>query len=280
MSKNLLIVAVKGAKDLKDTDLAGKSDPYAIVKFEDDQGIPSEAKTHTIQGTLNPVWDVFFPFIVSNECSSYKVTLYDEDVGSDDKLGHANILRKDEDERFKMSGDWYYLESGKGGTVEVYQQEYDISNGLEEIFASKKEQISAWIASKKRANNYLMSVRIHGAKGLKSGFIDKSDPYAWFDFSEDPVGNGVFPEHARTRTIENNPSPVWEEQFTFIIPSGLKSFQIKVFDEDVGKDDSLGHVSVIVPKLGEHVQNKRLAVSTKGEVEISVLTIPIAPLLG
>lgn len=259
---------------------SGKSDPYAKVKFDDDVAVPEEGRTHTINNTLTPEWNVFFPFLVKDDCKSYKVSLYDEDVGKDDKLGHANVLRKEGGERYVLSGDWYYLEGGKGATVEVFQQEFDISNGLGAAVAARQDALKEYVASKKRSNYYLLSVTVHGAKGLKSGMIDKSDPYAKFDFSGDSEGDGVHPKSLKTRTIDNNPSPVWEESFVFIIPSGLKAFKIEVMDEDTGGDDSLGHISVPLPAINEHVKNKRYAVSKKGEVELSMVVVPAGPLLG
>lgn len=231
-----------------------------------------------VDNTLNPVWDEFFYFLVSDDFSSFKVELWDDDIGRDDKLGWCNILRRDEEDRGKLMGEDYYLEKGKGGTVEIYTQEIPLTGSLSALSNSKKTGIEKFIKSKARENQALLEVVIHGCKGLKSGFFDKSDPYCKFDFSEDPEGDKVAPQSLKTRTIDNNPSPVFEETFHFLIPSALKTFKIRIMDEDIGKDDSLGHVSVVCPKIGEQISHKRLAVSKKGECDISYSILPLKPL--
>jgi len=276
--KTLLKVEVRQAKDLKDTDAVGKSDPYAVVSFDGEEGLPKKDQTHIINGTLNPVWDSKLYFFITDDCKSFKVEVFDKDMMSSDKLGHCNILRKDEEDRNKLTGDTYYLENGKGGTIEIFTHELNLKYGLNEVVTNKAKDIEAFIKAKKRENMALLEVYIHGAKGLKSGLIDKSDPYAQFDFSTDKEGDKAQPKYLRTKTIDNNPSPVWEEVFHFLVPSELRSFKVEVMDEDTVNDDSLGHVSVVCSKLGEHKNHSRLAVSKKGELDMSYFLVPIAPI--
>jgi Ca2+-dependent lipid-binding protein len=189
-------------------------------------------------------------FLVSEECKQLKVEIYDEDIGRDDKLGHCHILRKDEDERGKLSGDYYYLEDGKGASVEIWTQEMDLSNGLGRKLAERYQAVQQYVAGKNRDNVALLEAYLHNAEGLKSGLIDKSDPYAKFDFSNDTQKDRIHPHKLRTKTIENNPSPVWEEVFHFLVPYDLDTFKVEIMDEDVGIDDSLGHVNIAVASVG------------------------------
>jgi len=275
----LLRVHIKSATGLKDTDLAGKSDPYAVVTFEHSkEGAPKKEKTHVINNTLSPVWNSDLFFLISDECKQFKVELFDEDIGRDDKLGYCHILRKDEDVRYQFTGDTYYLEKGGGGTVEIWTQEIDVTNGLGNRLGDRIGEISAFLNAKKRENFALLEVYLHGAEGLKSGLIDKSDPYAKIDFSNDPQADKIHPHKLRTKTIDNNPSPVWEEVFHFLVPWDLKTFKIEIMDEDVGRDDSLGHSSVAVGKVGTMKNRDKLAVSKKGNLMISYAVIPMKPL--
>jgi len=275
----LLRVFVKQAAGLKDTDIAGKSDPYAVITFDHTkEGAPKKQKTHVINNTLTPVWNCDLFFLVSDECKQFKVELFDEGIGSDDKLGYCHILRKDEDVRFQFTGDTYYLEKGGGGTVEIWTQEIDVSTGLGGRLGDKLNDINAFLAAKKRENFALLEVYLHGAEGLKSGLIDKSDPYAKLDFSQDSQSDKIHPHKLRTKTIDNNPSPTWEEVFHFLVPWDLKTFKVEIFDEDVGRDDSLGHVNVAVGKVGTMKNRDKLAVSKKGNLMISYAMIPMKPL--
>jgi Ca2+-dependent lipid-binding protein len=275
----LLRVQIKSASNLKDTDLAGKSDPYTVVSFEHTkEGAPKKQQTHVVNGTLNPVWNSDLYFLISDECKQFKVEIFDEDVGRDDKIGYVHILRKDEDVRYQLTGEPYYLENGKGGTIEVYTQEINLASGLGSRLTEKLSAINAYLAGKSRDNFVLLEVYVHGAEGLKSGLIDKSDPYAKLDFEHDPQKDSIHPHKLRTKTIENNANPVWEESFHFIVPWDLKTFKVEIFDEDVGKDDSLGHVNVSVAKVGTMKNREKLAISKKGSLTLSYALLPLGPL--
>lgn len=50
-------VKVVEAKDLKKSDLIGKSDPFVIISVENER-----AQTKVISNNLNPVWNESFPF--------------------------------------------------------------------------------------------------------------------------------------------------------------------------------------------------------------------------
>jgi len=77
---------------------------------------------------------------------------------------------------------------------------------------------------------YVTAVRAEGIKD-KDRFT-KSDPYLVIDFA----GKSV-----RTRTINNDLSPQWNETFTFNTSSGkVKDIKLKLKDDDVGLDDTIG----------------------------------------
>jgi len=278
--KSLLKIDIVQAAGLKDTDGIGKADPYVVVSFEEHEAAPRKQQTHVIKDTLNPVWNSSLYFLANDEFKSFKVEVFDEDIGRDDKLGHANVLRREIEVRHTRQGDTFYLENGKGGTVEVYVTEVDISNGIIPVVERRTSHINEYLHAKNRDNMCLLGVFIHGAKGLKSGMIDKSDPYAKVDFSHDGSADHCHPKTLKTKTIDNNPSPVWNEAFHFIVPWDLETFKVEIFDEDVGGDDSLGHVNVVVRKVGELKKNDRQAVSKKGELELSYFRVPIGPLFS
>jgi Ca2+-dependent lipid-binding protein len=255
------------------------SDPYCVISFDGSEAAPQKQQTFVAKETLSPIWNVDMYFLVSEDCKQFKVEVYDEDIGRDDTLGHCHILRKDKHERGKLSGDYYYLEDGKGASVEIWTQEVaDPSNGLGMILAERYQAVQEYVAVQNLDYIALIEVSLHNAEGLKSGIIDKSDPYAKFDFSNDPQKERIHPHKLRTKTIENNPSPVWEEVFYFLVPYDLDTFKVEIMDENVGIDDSLGNVNIAVANVGTVKTREKLAVSKKGSLTLSYAYVPLKPL--
>ncbi len=74
-------------QDLKDRDVFGRMDPYAVVTCG---GQRVRTKTHT-DGGRNPVWGQSFQFNVINE-NTVEVELYDSDTLSrDDRIGSCTV---------------------------------------------------------------------------------------------------------------------------------------------------------------------------------------------
>jgi Ca2+-dependent lipid-binding protein len=277
---HLLRVDVRSAKGLRDADIGGKSDAYAKIKFHDKEAVPHESRTHTLKDNLNPIWDTSFFFLVADECKSFKIDIRDEDVGGDDSLGFCNIVRKDRPERYTYAGEDYYLDKGKGGTVNVFTQEIDLSAGLKSIVSRKKSAVDAFLASKARAACDILEVCIHSCNGLKSSMLDKSDPYVKIQFDHEPEGDMVAPKDLKTKTIDNNTDPVFESYFHFMIPDTCKSMRLTVWDEDTGGDDNLGHTNVVIKGHMEFEDHKKYALNTKGTITVSYVRIPLPPLFA
>ncbi|MCE7766826.1 hypothetical protein GQL56_29825, partial [Pseudomonas putida] len=82
-----LIVTVVKANGLKNHEMIGKSDPYAVVYIRP----LFKVKTKTIDNNLNPVWDQTFELIAEDkETQSLIVEVFDKDVGQDQRMGVAN----------------------------------------------------------------------------------------------------------------------------------------------------------------------------------------------
>jgi len=274
----LVKVDVIAAKDLRDADGIGKSDPYAKVTFAEADASPRHQQTHVVDNCLNPVWNSVFFFLVTDECKSFKIELFDKDVvGRDDSLGHCNILRKDRDERHLPYQDWFYLEHGKGGVVQVAIQELDLSRGVHDHVDEHKGDVTAELRSKSREQYAFLEVKIENAQGLKKAdFFGSSDPYCVFDFSKDPDGAHVSPKTSRTRTIMNTLNPVWDQYFHFIIPSGLKMMRIDIYDYDkASQDDLIGHCNVVIDEDPGDVTRKELAVEKKGKLCLTYVKYPL-----
>ena len=92
-------------------------------------------------------------------------------------------------------------------------------------------------------------------------FLGKSDPYVTFELEKD---NWVFDQSLgknKSSVKKNTCNPVFEETFEFenVPTTDNMLLHVKVWDEDVGKDDNLGKCIVKLEKLG---------IESGGEAEI------------
>ncbi|CAN4097413.1 unnamed protein product [Withania somnifera] len=83
-----LIVTIVGANSLKNHEMIGKSDPYAVVYIRP----LFKMKTKTINNNLNPVWDQTFELIAEDkETQSLILEVLDKDVGQDQRMGITKL---------------------------------------------------------------------------------------------------------------------------------------------------------------------------------------------
>merc|ERR1712183_49714 len=89
----------------------------------------------------------------------------------------------------------------------------------------------------------------------------KTDPYVKLELEQDNFG--PFDKkygHQQTSTKKGDVNPVWNEDFTFQIPS-LKNMVLtcRVFDHDVGsRDDKCGKCKINLEKEGISASPKRI----------------------
>ncbi|KAJ6686147.1 EXTENDED SYNAPTOTAGMIN-RELATED [Salix purpurea] len=83
-----LTVTVVKANDLKNMEMIGKSDPYAIVYVRP----MFKVKTQVIDNNLNPVWNQTFDLIAEDkETQSLTLEVFDKDIGQDKRLGRVKL---------------------------------------------------------------------------------------------------------------------------------------------------------------------------------------------
>ncbi|KAL8238389.1 hypothetical protein R6Q59_014956 [Mikania micrantha] len=83
-----LMLTIVRANHLKNMEMMGKSDPYAVAFIR-----PLEKfRTKVIENNLNPVWDQLFHLTVEDKETQYAVVeVFDEDIGADQRLGIAKL---------------------------------------------------------------------------------------------------------------------------------------------------------------------------------------------
>ncbi|CAG8448632.1 6453_t:CDS:2 [Funneliformis mosseae] len=108
--KGTLKVIVAEARNLKDEDLVGKSDPY-VKLILDENNIQT---TQTKKNNLNPVYNEQFSFNVDGQ-KKLEIKVYDKDtVGDDDLIGEEKIKLSDISSK-KYVDTWVKLTKGKLG---------------------------------------------------------------------------------------------------------------------------------------------------------------------
>ncbi|EED19084.1 membrane bound C2 domain protein (vp115), putative [Talaromyces stipitatus ATCC 10500] len=105
----------KSAKDLRNVETMGKSDPYARVLLN---GIPS-GRTVTYKNNLNPDWDEIVYVPVHNVREKLTLEVMDEESLSKDRsLGEVEVSLSD------------YIHEDENGEYEVDEEKQDIQSGL------------------------------------------------------------------------------------------------------------------------------------------------------
>merc|ERR1711962_583927 len=114
-SSGILQVTVVEATDLVNKDMVGKSDPYVIVKLQD-----QEFRSPTVKNNLSPKWNFLSSFNVSSdETEHIQFHVYDDDaLRADDPLGSFSISVADALNE-ASNPRWFDLKDSKTGKVSV-----------------------------------------------------------------------------------------------------------------------------------------------------------------
>jgi len=90
---NKIIIKLLEARNLQDTDVIGKCDPYCILSLHRGK---ETFKSKVVKSTVNPVWNEEFTFHFENLNDVLRIRVYDNDTATtDDYLGELNIDLKD-----------------------------------------------------------------------------------------------------------------------------------------------------------------------------------------
>merc|ERR1711936_923614 len=80
-------------------------------------------------------------------------------------------------------------------------------------------------------------ISVHKAKDIeKKGMFGKADPYVKLTLGK---------QTTKSETVKNNHNPEWDFKTTFDVEQNTPAkVTIEIFDDDFGKDDSLGNASL------------------------------------
>merc|ERR1712002_339503 len=140
-----------------------------------------------------------------------------------------------------------------------------------------KEEMMTTDSASSKPKRKLESGQIHltviKAKDIeKKGKFGKADPYVKIKYGK---------QKAKSKTVKNNHNPEWNFEATFDIDeNSAEGVNIAVFDDDFGKDDSLGNktMDIIVIQEQQKLLNQWITLENckSGEVLLSAEFIPLA----
>merc|ERR1711962_1301740 len=109
-----LRVTVVEAVDLINKDKIGKSDPYVVVKFQD-----QEFRSPNVKNSLSPKWNFICSFKVSSEeTDDIMFDVYDDDFGKDELQGSFSISIADAFDEAPNTK-WFDLKGCKTGKIAI-----------------------------------------------------------------------------------------------------------------------------------------------------------------
>jgi len=125
---HVLELTLKQGKDIKSADFVGKSDPYVQLEFGSQR-----YQSKPLHDTKNPVWNEKAFFFVHSELNAktqMKLTVMDQDLGKDDKLGTGYVSAP---ELIEAAGDG-------AGTKVVRLREVDVGSDKALLDMDKEEK--------------------------------------------------------------------------------------------------------------------------------------------
>ncbi|XVF48336.1 hypothetical protein PTKIN_Ptkin03bG0181900 [Pterospermum kingtungense] len=267
-----LDVKLVQAKDLTNKDIIGKSDPFAVLFL---RPLPDKMKTSkTINNRLNPIWNEHFEFIVEDESTQHlTVRVFDDEgVQAAEFIGCAQVALTDL-EPGKVKDIWLKLvkdlvvqrDTKNRGQVQLellycpFGTESSFKNPFNPDFsmtslekALKPANVETGAASiestgRQRKDVFVrgvLSVVVIAAENLPVvDFMGKADPFVVLTMKKSET-------KAKTRVVNENLNPVWNQTFDFVVEDALHEMIIlEVWDHDTFKKEKIGRCIMTLTRV-------------------------------
>ncbi|XP_054806898.1 synaptotagmin-5-like [Prosopis cineraria] len=297
----VLGVKLVQAKELTNKDIIGKSDPYAELYI---RPLRDRIKTSkTINNDLNPIWNEHFEFIVEDAYTQHLVVkIFDaEGLQSADLIGCARIdlcelqpgkvkdvwlnlvkdleIQRDNKNRGQVHLELLYYPFGtENGFSNPFAPEYMTS--LEKVLKSSAKGVEApddenTIAQKRKEVivRGVLSVTVISAEDLPPADLmrGKADPYIVLTMKKTENKN-------KTRVVNDNLNPVWNQTFDFVVEDGLHDMLIvEVWDHDTFGKDYMGRCIMTLTRVileGEVKDRFKLEAAKSGYLNLHLKWLP------
>ncbi|OMO96003.1 C2 calcium-dependent membrane targeting [Corchorus olitorius] len=296
-----LEVKLVQAKDLTNKDIIGKSDPYAVLYV---RPLPNRTKkSKTINNELNPIWNEHFEFIVEDATTQHLVVrIYDDEgVQASELIGCAQVMLKDL-EPGKVKDVWLDLvkdleiqrDTKNRGQVhlELLYCPFGMENSFTNPFSSNYSMTSLEKVLKSGANGTeaiedekavtqkkkeviirgVLSVTVISAEDLPVvDLLGKADPYVVLTMKKSETRN-------KTRVVNENLNPVWNQTFDFVVEDGLHDMLIlEVWDHDTFGKDYMGRCILTLTRVileGEYKDTLQLEGAKSGKLNLYLKWVP------
>ncbi|KAB1204648.1 Synaptotagmin-4 [Morella rubra] len=297
-----LEVKLVQAKDLTNKDIVGKSDPYSVVFV---RPLRDRMKTsRTINNQLNPVWNEHFEFIVEDASTQHlTVRVFDDEgIQASEFIGCAQVPLKDlqpgkvKDIWLKLVKDLEVQRDTKY-RGQVHLELLYCPFGMESSFKNPFDPEYALTSLEKRAlergadgtgvgnlgktttqkkSNVIMrgvlSVTAVAAEDLPAvDLMGKADPFVVLTMKKSET-------KARTRVLNSNLNPVWNQTFDFVVEDVLHDMLIaEVWDHDTFGKDKIGRVILTLTRVvveGEFQDSFPLEGAKSGKLHLHLKWTP------
>ncbi|KAF7077877.1 hypothetical protein CFC21_082383, partial [Triticum aestivum] len=252
----LLEVKLVEARDLKNKDLVGKSDPFAVLYIR-----PLSAKTKkskTINNDLNPIWNEHYEFVVEDSSTQHlTVKIYDDEgLQPSEIIGCARVDLSDVTPG-KVKDVWLELvkdleiqrDKKPRGQVhlELLYYPFEKQEGVSNPFAGQIQLTSLEKVLKTESNGYdvnqrknvitrgVLSVTVISAEDIPAmDVMGKADPFVVLYLKKGETKK-------KTRVVTETLNPIWNQTFDFVVEDALHDLLIvEVWDHDTFGKDYIG----------------------------------------
>ncbi|CAA2963637.1 synaptotagmin-5-like [Olea europaea subsp. europaea] len=268
----ILEVKLVQAKELTNKDIIGKSDPYAVLYVRPLRD--RMKKSRTINNQLNPIWNEHFEFIIEDASTQHLVIkIYDDEgvLQSSELIGCAQLplsdlepgkvkdvwlklvkdleIQRDNKNRGQVHLELLYIPNGmENGFTNPFAQKFSMTS-LEKVLKSGnkgKELVENGGDVKQREVivRGVLSVTVILAEDLApADFMGKADPYVVLIMKKTESKN-------KTRVVNDNLNPVWNQTFDFVVEDGLHDMLIiEVWDHDTFGKDYMGRCILTLTRV-------------------------------
>ncbi|VAI43207.1 unnamed protein product [Triticum turgidum subsp. durum] len=256
----LLEVKLVEARDLKNKDLVGKSDPFAVLYIR-----PLSAKTKkskTINNDLNPIWNEHYEFVVEDSSTQHlTVKIYDDEgLQPSEIIGCARVDLSDVTPG-KVKDVWLELvkdleiqrDKKPRGQVhlELLYYPFEKQEGVSNPFAGQIQLTSLEKVLKTESNGYdvnqrknvitrgVLSVTVISAEDIPAmDVMGKADPFVVLYLKK---GETKKKTRVLLQVVTETLNPIWNQTFDFVVEDALHDLLIvEVWDHDTFGKDYIG----------------------------------------